>query len=125
MKTKSAATGSGNLKSSQQSKKTLSTDKPPQLKEAGDAWDVGDWGSFEESPLTSSAPAAESQSKKTPDDDWDQDEWGAEEWGQDKPSKAELAKKKREERKQRLQAQKDKRSAGGRGPMKLGAVKMQ
>ncbi|KAJ7360108.1 N-terminal kinase-like protein [Desmophyllum pertusum] len=125
VKTKSAATGSGNLKSSQQSKKTLSTDKPPQLKEAGDAWDVGDWGSFEESPLTSSAPAAESQSKKTPDDDWDQDEWGAEEWGQDKPSKAELAKKKREERKQRLQAQKDKRSAGGRGPMKLGAVKMQ
>ena len=88
-----------------------------------DAWNVGDWGSFEESSL-SSAPAAEAQSTKNPDDDWGQDEWDAEDWGQDKPSKAELAKKKREERRQRLQAQKDKRAAGGRGPMKLGAVKM-
>lgn len=114
------------MKSSQQSKTKLSPNKPPKLKEAeGDAWDVGDWGSFEEPPLTSSAPGVESHSKKTPDDDWGQDKWDAEEWGQDKPSKAELAKKKREERRQRLQAQKDKRAAGGKGPMKLGAVKMQ
>ena len=104
----------------------MSADKPLQSKEAEeDAWNVGDWGSFEESPLTSSAPAAEAQNKKSPDDDWGQDEWDAEDWGQDKPSKADLAKKKREERRQRLQAQKDRRAAGARGPMKLGAVKMQ
>ena len=114
------------MKSSQQNKKKPSADKPTQLKEAeGDAWDMGDWGSFEESPLASSAPAAESQSKKAPDDNWGQDEWDTEDWGQEKLSKAELAKKKREERRQRQQAQKDKRAAGGKGPMKLGAVKMQ
>lgn len=124
--TKTAASGSGNLKSTQQSKKKLTADKPLQSKEVEeDAWDVGDWGSFGESPLTSSAAPAEAQSKKSPDDDWGQDEWDADDWGQDKPSKADLAKKKREERKQRLQAQKDKRAAGARGPMKLGAVKMQ
>ena len=126
VKDKTASTGLGNLKLSQQSKKKLSADKPTQLKEAeGDAWNLGDWGSFEESPLTSSTPAAESQSKNTPDDGWGQDDWDAEDWGQDKLSKAELAKKKREERRQKLQAQKDKRAAGARGPMKLGAVKMQ
>ena len=103
-----------------------SKNKPAQSKHSeGDAWDVGDWGSFDESPLTSSAPAKESQTKKTPDDGWGDDEWGMEDWGQDKPSKAELAKKKREERRLRLQAQKDKRAAGGKGPLKLGAVKMQ
>lgn len=126
VKSKTAASGSGNLKSTHQSKKEFTADKPLQSKEGEeDAWDVGDWGSFEESPLTSSAAAAETQSKKSPDDDWGRDEWDADDWGQDKPSKADLAKKKREERKQRLQAQKDKRAAGARGPMKLGAVKMQ
>ena len=84
-----------------------------------------DWGPFKESALTNIAAAAETHNKKSPDDDWGQDEWDAEDWGQGKPSKADLAKKKREERRQRLQAQKDKRTSGARGPMKLGAVKMQ
>ena len=89
------------------------------------AWDDGDWGSFDESPLTSTVPAKESQTNKSPDGGWEEDDWGMEDWGQDKPSKAELAKKRREERRQKLQAQKEKRAAGGKGPMKLGAVKMQ
>lgn len=123
MKSKTAtAVRSGNSNPTQQSKT-----KPSKSKDVeGDAWDVGGWGSFDESPLTSNAPAEESQTKKAPDDGWGEDEWGTEDWGLDKASKAELARKKREERRQRLQAQKDKRAAaGGKGPMKLGAVKMQ
>ena len=118
MKSKTAA---ARRSATQQSK-----NKPQQSRDSeGDAWGLGDWGSFDESPLTSSAHNEELQTKKTPDDGWGEDEWGAEDLGQDKPSKAELAKKKREERRQKLQAQKDKRAAGGKGPMKLGAVKMQ
>ena len=92
----------------------------------GDAWDTGEWGSFDESPPTGSARVVESQTRQmTTDDGWGEDEWGSGDWQQDKKSKAELAKKKREERRQKLQAQKDKRAAGVKGPMKLGAVKMQ
>lgn len=122
VKNKTGMTGRSGISNPPQQSKH----KPAQSKHSeGDAWDVGDWGSFDESPLTSSAPAKESQTKKTPDDGWGDDEWGMEDWGQDKPSKADLAKKKREERRLRLQAQKDKRAAGGKGPLKLGAVKMQ
>lgn len=100
--------------------------RPPLSQDTeGNAWDVGDWGSFDESPLTSTVPAKESQTNKSPDGGWEEDDWGMEDWGQDKPSKAELAKKRREERRQKLQAQKEKRAAGGKGPLKLGAVKMQ
>lgn len=100
--------------------------RPPLSQDTeGNAWDVGDWGSFDESPLTSTVPAKESQTNKSPDGGWEEDDWGMEYWGQDKPSKAELAKKRREERRQKLQAQKEKRAAGGKGPLKLGAVKMQ
>ncbi|XP_027040753.1 N-terminal kinase-like protein isoform X3 [Pocillopora damicornis] len=112
------------LKSSQRSKAKCNTDNPPQLTEAeGDAWDVGDWGSFEEP--TSSAPGTQSNTKSALGDEWGQGEKDAPDWSQDKSSKAELLKKRREERRQRLQAQKDKRATGGKGPMKLGAVKMQ
>lgn len=91
-------------------------------------WDTGDWGSFDESSLTLTSSVhmkEEPQTKKNTDDGWGEDEWGTGEWEQGKLSKAELAKKKREERRQRLQTQKEKRAAGGKGPMKLGAVKMQ
>ena len=91
-----------------------------------DGWDTGDWGSLDEPPLTSSVHTKEEpQIKKNTDDGWGEDEWGSGEWEQNKLSKVELAKKKREERRLRLQAQKEKRAAGGKGPMKLGAVKMQ
>ena len=90
-----------------------------------DAWETGDWGSFDESPLTSSDHVVESQTKNTSTDGWNDDDWGTENWQEDKQSKAELNKKKREERRQKLQAQRDKRAAGGKGPLKLGAVKMQ
>ncbi|XP_074630282.1 N-terminal kinase-like protein [Acropora palmata] len=91
----------------------------------GDAWETGDWGSFDESPLTRSDHVVESQTKNTSTDGWNDDDWGTENWQEDKQSKAELNKKKREERRQKLQAQRDKRAAGGKGPLKLGAVKMQ
>lgn len=112
----------GALKSSQRSKVKRSADNPPQPTEAdGDAWDVGDWGSFEEP-----SPGAQSNTKNTPDDGWGLGEKDALDWSEDKSNiKAELLKKKREERRQRLQAQKEKRATGGKGPMKLGAVKMQ
>lgn len=122
MKSKPTSTGRSNNSNPTQKSKN----KPLQSKNTeGDAWDTGDWGSFDESPLTSSTHVEDSQTKKTTDDGWGVDGWGEEDWEQDKPSKAELAKKKREEKRQRLQAQKDKRTAGGKGPMKLGAVKMQ
>ncbi|KAK2553826.1 N-terminal kinase-like protein [Acropora cervicornis] len=91
----------------------------------GDAWETGERGSFDESPLTRSDHVVESQTKNTSTDGWNDDDWGTENWQEDKQSKAELNKKKREERRQKLQAQRDKRAAGGKGPLKLGAVKMQ
>ncbi|XP_031569276.1 N-terminal kinase-like protein [Actinia tenebrosa] len=111
-------------------------------------WGLDDWGSFDEVP--SSKPSKSTKGKGTVGDSrvaegwcttdepvkttsggpgWDEwnDGWDSSNMSGDSSgmSKAELAKKKREERKQqRLQALKEKKAAG-RGPSKLGAVKMQ
>ena len=99
---------------------------------AGD-WDNDDWGSIDNVPSTE--PKLKSAPKKEPQTaeagDWGESNWNTDDWGSLDAnttgglSKAELAKKKREERKQqRLQAMKEKKAAG-RGPAKLGGVKIQ
>lgn len=108
-------------------------------------WGLDDWGSFDDAP--NSNPPASTKSKgptgtSSVSEGWDDNDWGSleepaskpenpawnewsEDWGSKGMSKVELAKKKREEKKQqRLQAMKEKKAAG-RGPAKLGAVKMQ
>lgn len=66
----------------------------PSRTTGGDAWETGDWGSFDESPLTSSDHVVESQTKNTSTDGWNDDDWGTENWQEDKQSKAELRKRK-------------------------------
>uniref|UniRef100_A0A8C7WDA3 N-terminal kinase-like protein n=1 Tax=Oncorhynchus mykiss TaxID=8022 RepID=A0A8C7WDA3_ONCMY len=79
----------------------------------GDRWDDEDWGSLEAGDGWSAEPAGD---------------WGAEEsWesvdGSQGLSKAELAKKKREERRKELEAKRAERKAV-KGPLKLGARKL-
>lgn len=94
-------------------------------------WEDGDWGSFG----ASAKPASSSKgigSSGPPRNEPERDDWGSGDWGsfdasESKSSaseKAELVRKKREERKeQRQQALREKRGASGRRPLKLGTKK--
>lgn len=126
--------------------KPLQPQKPiskPISSNTSNDWGLDDWGSFDNAPKTN--PSASTKLKgstgtSSVSEGWDDDDWGSleessnklenaspndwsEDWGEGGGgmSKAELAKKKREERKQqRLQAMKEKKAAS-RGPAKLGA----
>ncbi|EDO33568.1 predicted protein [Nematostella vectensis] len=89
----------------------------------GGNWDTSDWGSLESS--VQDPPPSHASAGGRDDGGWDTGDWGSmDAVSTGGPSKAELAKQKREERKQqRLLAMKEKRAA--KGPSKLGGVKIQ